>query len=230
MGETAQHRQRVTRAGGRKTRSILLDHAARLFMAQGFAGVSLSEIAAAAGAFPSQISYYFKTKDALFVEAACRELLHLGQAAEDAAAGARGAAAYRDALIGAVAPAPALALMIEAMTLAGRRAELTAMIARTFQRLHEEGTRAYDDERARRGWTGGGDPRATSQRFWDLALGVSLRVAATGGGQDAAVAAMRQAMREELAGADVAGEAMGRKDRGGKDVGDKDKGGKDSGR
>ncbi len=197
MSEAARHLQRATRAGGRKTRSVLLDRAAALFMKRGFADVALTEIAAAADAFPSQISYYFKTKEALFVEAACRELLHLGQAAETAAAGAGGAEAYRDALIGAVAPSPVLALMIEAMALARRRADLTAMIARTFERLHEEGTRAYGEQRARRGWTGSDDARATSQRFWDLAFGVSLRVAATGGGPAVAVSEMKQAMRAD---------------------------------
>ena len=177
---TARHEQRATREGGQKTRSRLLDAAAKLFVSRGFADASLTEIAAAADAFPSQVTYYFKSKEALFVEAACRELLHLGKAAEDAAARAGDQRGYIEALVRTVAPAPALAMIIEAMALARRRADLTPLIAKTFERLHDEGARAAVAARARRGWPLPKDPMAQSERFWALALGVSLRVAGTG--------------------------------------------------
>ena len=77
--------RRATRPEGRRTRSLLLDAASRLFREHGLAAVSTADIAAAAGAFPSQVTYYFRTKEALFVEAACREALYAAQAAEDAA-------------------------------------------------------------------------------------------------------------------------------------------------
>src|SRR3954470_18281829 len=44
---------RATRAGGRQTRRALLDAAGTLFADRGLAGVSASEIAREAGAFPS---------------------------------------------------------------------------------------------------------------------------------------------------------------------------------
>ena len=69
-----KHATRATRSAGRRMRSLLLDGASRLFRERGLAGTSISDIAAAANAFPSQITYYFRTKEALFVEAACREL------------------------------------------------------------------------------------------------------------------------------------------------------------
>lgn len=198
MGEAVRHLQRATRAGGRETRSRLMARAAELFMARGLVDVSLSEIAAAADAFPSQISYYFKTKEALFVEAACRELLHLGARAEAAAGKTSDEDAYGDALIRVVAPSPVLALMIEAMALARRRSDLTGMIERTFERLHEEGSRAFAGERERRGWDVRADTRATSQRFWDLAFGISLRVGAMGGSGEFAIREMRKAMRVDV--------------------------------
>ena len=37
------------------------------------------DFAAAADAFPSQITYYFRTKEALFVEAACRDMLYVAR-------------------------------------------------------------------------------------------------------------------------------------------------------
>src|ERR1043166_4730471 len=68
-----KHAVRATRTAGRRMRSLLLDGASRLFKEKGLAGTSISDIAAAADAFPSQITYYFRTKEALFVEAACRD-------------------------------------------------------------------------------------------------------------------------------------------------------------
>ena len=175
-----RHLQRATREAGQKPRSRLLDAATGVFLAQGFAATSMTEIATAADCFPSQVSYYFRTKEALFVEAACRELLHLGAAAEKAAADSQGRAAYVDALVNTVAPSPALLMMIEAIAISRRSPDLTAAIARTFERLHDEGARALATEQSRRKWRGP-DPAEASKRFWTLALGVSLRVAGTGG-------------------------------------------------
>src|ERR1700757_4628143 len=79
-----KHAVRATRSAGRKMRSLLLDAASRLFKEQGLSGTSISDIAAAADAFPSQITYYFRTKEALFVEAACRDMLYVARAAEQA--------------------------------------------------------------------------------------------------------------------------------------------------
>src|SRR5512145_2021894 len=93
-GDDPRHAARATRTAGREMRSRLLDAASRLFRERGLAGTSISDIAAAADAFPSQITYYFRTKEALFVEAACREILYAGSAAEAAAANARTPAEY----------------------------------------------------------------------------------------------------------------------------------------
>src|SRR5262252_10039906 len=80
-----KHAARATRSAGRKMRSLLLDAASRLFKDKGLSGASISDIAAAADAFPSQVTYYFRTKEALFVEAACRDMLYVARAAEQAA-------------------------------------------------------------------------------------------------------------------------------------------------
>src|ERR1700736_491931 len=77
-----KHTVRATRTAGRQMRSRLLDAASRLFRERGLAAVSIADIAAAADAFPSQITYYFRTKEALFVEAACRDVLYVARAAE----------------------------------------------------------------------------------------------------------------------------------------------------
>lgn len=170
---------RGVREPGKRMRSRLLDAAVELFKQRGAAGVAVAEIAAAAGAYPSQVTYYFRTKEALFVEAACREVLYVAAQAEAAAATAPTGGDYNRRLVETVLGAPGLALFVEALSLTRRRQDLAPLIERTFERLHAEGDRAYADARRKRGWTGAEDPAVTARRFWTLALGVALREGAT---------------------------------------------------
>jgi len=170
---------RAVREPGKRMRSRLLDAAVELFKAKGVSGVSVAEIAAAADAFPSQVTYYFRTKEALFVEAACREVLYVARQAELAAAGAPTGSAYNRRLVETVIGAPGLALFVEALSLTRRRQDLAPLIERTFERLHAEGDRAYAETRHRRGWSEAEDAGTVARRFWTLALGVALREGAT---------------------------------------------------
>src|ERR1700750_2431753 len=117
---TAPRRNTARRPAGRERRSQLLDAAVELFCARGLAGVSLSEIAAAAGAHPSQVTYYFGSKEALFVEAACRDLLIAGSEVEAAGRRARSRAGYARALVDTATRSPALGSVIQAMALVVR--------------------------------------------------------------------------------------------------------------
>ena len=171
---------RASRKTGRRMRSHLLDVAVGLFKAHGLAGVSVSGIAAAAQAFPSQVTYYFRTKEALFVEAACREILYTGQQAEHAASTAPTLPLYIRSLVESVVSSPGLALFIEALAVTRRRQDLAPLIERTFDRLYVEGDRAYAAIRDQRGWPHDDDPALRARRFWALALGSVLRGVATG--------------------------------------------------
>lgn len=170
---------RPLREPGKRMRSRLLDAAVELFKAKGAGGVAVAEIAEAAGAYPSQVTYYFRTKEALFVEAACREVLYVARQAEAAAAGARTGHDYNRRLVEAVIGSPGLALFVEALSLTRRRQDLAPLIERTFERLHAEGDRAYGEVRRSRGWDVGEDAATVARRFWTLALGVALREGAT---------------------------------------------------
>lgn len=170
---------RAMREPGKRMRSRLLDAAVELFKARGAAGVAVAEIAAAAGAYPSQVTYYFRTKEALFVEAACREVLYVARQAELAAAGARSGQDYNRRLVETVIGSPGLALFVEALSLTRRRQDLAPLVERTFERLHAEGDRAFADVRRSRGWAAAEDAATTARRFWTLALGVTLREGAT---------------------------------------------------
>jgi len=171
-------------------RSRLLDAAATLFKEKGLTGIAISDIAAAADAFPSQITYYFRTKEALFVEAACRDVLYVARSAEQSAHLARSPQAYTRALVDAVMAGDGLGFFVEALALARRRQDFAPLIERTIERLHTEGLRAYAGEMAAHGWRSLPDPATTAQRFWAIALGVALEGQALGRSQDQMVAEM----------------------------------------
>jgi AcrR family transcriptional regulator len=171
---------RIPRSAGKQMRSLLLDAAAQMFVNNGLAGVSLAQIAEQAGAHPSQVSYYFGSKESLFVEAACREVLHVASKAEQAAGKARTVKAYRDALVREVVPSHGLTLFLEALVLGRRQPQFTPLITRTIDRLHHEGTRAYIEACTRRDWPVSEGPAETARRYWAIVFGVSLRDAAMG--------------------------------------------------
>ena len=173
---------RTMREPGKRMRSRLLDAAVELFKAKGQGGVAVAEIAAAAGAYPSQVTYYFRTKEALFVEAACRDVLHAAAAVEQAGRRATGKDDYARRLTAAALSSPALPLFAEALLLARRREELRPLIARTLDRLHEEGARAVAERCSAQRWRLSAPPDAVARSFWATVLGIALE---SGGAGDA---------------------------------------------
>src|SRR6202008_76437 len=175
-----KHAARATRTAGRRMRSLLLAGPSPFFKENGLAGTSISDIAAAADAFPSQITYYFRTKEALFVEAACRDVLYVGRAAEQHAGKQLSPSDYTRALVESVMGTDAVGFFVEAMTLTRRRQDLAPLVERTVERLHAEGLRAYAAEMAARGWHSRLDPETSARRFWAIAIGVTIERQAMG--------------------------------------------------
>ncbi|WGD49012.1 TetR/AcrR family transcriptional regulator C-terminal domain-containing protein [Bradyrhizobium sp. CB1650] len=175
-----KHAARATRSAGRRMRSLLLDAASPLFKERGLSGTSIADIATAADAFPSQITYYFRTKEALFVECACRDLLYLARATEQAALRARSPREYTHALAETVTASDSVAFFAEALTLTRRRQDLAPLVERTIERLHTEGARAYAGQVARHGWRSLRAPDESSRRFWAVAIGIILEGYAMG--------------------------------------------------
>ncbi|MBB4368064.1 AcrR family transcriptional regulator [Bradyrhizobium sp. cir1] len=192
-----KHAARATRSAGRKMRSLLLDAASPLFRERGLSGTAITDIAAAANAFPSQITYYFRTKEALFVECACRELLYLARATEQAALRARTPREYTHALAETVTASDSVAFFAEALTLTRRRQDLAPLVERTIERLHTEGARAYGDQVARHGWRSLRAPDESSRRFWAVAIGVILEGYAMGRSPDELCAEMLRVLGEQ---------------------------------
>src|SRR5438876_6422831 len=192
-----KHAVRATRPAGRKMRSLLLDAASRLFRECGLSGTSIADIATAADAFPSQITYYFRTKEALFVEAACRDMLYLARAAEQAASRSNAPRDYTRALAETVTGTDSVAFFVEALTLTRRRQDLAPLVERTIERLHGEGLRAYAAKIERHGWRTLRDPDATSRRFWALAIGVTVEGYAMGRSPDELCSEMLRVLGEQ---------------------------------
>lgn len=179
-----KHAARATRSAGRRMRSVLLDAASRLFKERGLSGTSISDIAAAADAFPSQITYYFRTKEALFVETACRDMLYLARETERAALRVHTPREYTHALAQTVTATDSVAFFAEALTLTRRRQDLAPLVERTIERLHGEGARAYASQVERHGWRSLRAPEESSRRFWAIAIGVIVEGFAMGRAAD----------------------------------------------
>ena len=192
-----KHAARATRSAGRKMRSLLLDAASPLFRERGLSGTAIADIAAAANAFPSQITYYFRTKEALFVECACRELLYLARATEQAALTARTPRDYTHALAETVTASDSVAFFAEALTLTRRRQDLAPLVERTIERLHGEGARAYADQVARHGWRSLRAPDESTRRFWAVAIGIILEGHAMGRSPEELCAEMLRVLGEQ---------------------------------
>src|SRR5271155_3171804 len=174
-----QFQQPPSEKPGQRMRSRLLDAAAARFKAHGLADVAVAEIAADAGAFPSQVTYYFGSKEALFVEAACREMLYLARDAEAASAHPENEDDYIETMVRSVVGAPGLNLFVEALALAHRRPDLRPLAQRTFDRLDAESDRALRQHRQREGLPPG-NTAVHAHRFWVIALGMGARGGATG--------------------------------------------------
>ena len=179
---------RATRAAGRQTRRALLDAAGGLFGDRGLADVSTAEIARAAGAFPSQVTYYFGSKEALFVEAACRGVLRAASEVEQAGESKRSPRSYVRAVVHTALDSPALLRFVEAALLVHTRDDLAPRVHETFERLHTEAERAIGENLAARGWVIRAEPAAEARGFWASILGVAIEGATRGGSYDRASA------------------------------------------
>jgi AcrR family transcriptional regulator len=175
-----RHAIRATRQAGQQTRRSFLDAATKLFRERGLLGVSVSDIAAEAGAFPSQVTYYFGGKEALFVEAACRDLLHLASEIEAAGRRADSREGMAAEMLKLALDSPAPLAFVEAQLLAHHRPELRARVQETIARLYAEGERAIKEFLGERGWDLGTTPDVQIRLFWANLLGMSLEAAGTG--------------------------------------------------
>jgi AcrR family transcriptional regulator len=175
-----RHETRAVRSTGPETRRQILEAARILFTEWGLNGVSLTDIASEADVFPSQVTYYFGSKDALFVEAASRELLLLASKVEEAGSRSATPEQWARSTVKTALEEPGLLVFVEAMLLARSRPDLAPTVARTLEHLHAEGERALAAKAETNGWQLRAAPALEARAFWSGVLGVALEKAVTG--------------------------------------------------
>src|SRR5437899_1210147 len=75
---------------------------------------------------------------------------------------------------------PALLTFAEALLLARQRPDLAPLVARTLERLHAEGARAWGERRRQRRWGSDAPDEAVARGFWAVILGLVLERAGSG--------------------------------------------------
>jgi TetR/AcrR family transcriptional regulator, regulator of cefoperazone and chloramphenicol sensitivity len=162
------------RARGRRTRARILDQAAGLFAGQDYAAVSVAEIARSAGAHPHQVTYYFGSKDALFVQAAFLLLLRDARRLEPIGLRQRTPAAFRAAVARTTLALPAVPVVVRAMSISRLRPDLQKLaqyrLAILFRQAEHYLARVLD----RRGWTLDRPIEVEVRTFWSAVLGARL--------------------------------------------------------
>lgn len=171
---------RASRSSGRQTRSALLRAATELFLEHG-ESVPLSEICTRAGAHPNQITYYFGSKERLFVEVACAAVLRAGRHAEESALAADTVRGYTHTLVSTLLgpDAPSVRLFVAAMLLAGRRPGLDELITEALATLHTAGEQALTRTLQRKEWTLRAGVDVEARAFWSAIFGLAIQKAAT---------------------------------------------------
>lgn len=172
---------RATRRAGKHTRQVLFDAATELFLEHGEA-VSIARICSAADAHPNQVTYYYGSKEKLFVEVACAAILRAGKQAELDAADATTIGDYTHKLVGSLlgTASPSVEIFVEAMVMTGRRGELRDLISTTLRTLHASGEAALLGTLARTGWQLRASIDVEAKAFWSAIFGLVVQKTATG--------------------------------------------------
>ncbi|MBP1053415.1 MULTISPECIES: TetR/AcrR family transcriptional regulator C-terminal domain-containing protein [Rhodococcus] len=181
MATEAVPAARATRESGKQTRMALFNAATELFLEHGDS-VSIAQICTAAGAHPNQVTYYYGSKEKLFVEVACAAVLRAGKRAEVDAADADTVGDYTKKLVGSLlgSGAPSVELFVEAMMMTGRRGELRDLISETLRTLHSSGETALLRTLIRTGWQLRAGIDVESKAFWSAIFGLVIQKTATG--------------------------------------------------
>ncbi|ASR04967.1 TetR/AcrR family transcriptional regulator C-terminal domain-containing protein [Gordonia rubripertincta] len=172
---------RASREAGRATRQALLRAAGEVFAEHGDAA-SVAQICQRADAYPNQVTYYFGSKEQLFVEVACAGVLRAGRRAEEAAAGTTTVRDYTNTLVGTLLGPCArdVELFTTAMLLTSRRTDLREHITDTLRTLHERGEQALMSTLVRTGWQLRAGIDVEAKAFWSAIFGLAVQKAATG--------------------------------------------------
>lgn len=167
-------RRAPLRDRGRNTRHRIAEAAAQLFTQRPLAEVSVSDVAAAAGVFPNQVTYYFGSKDALFIHAAFLALLHDAERLEAAGRRMRTPESFRAAIARTVLVLPAVPVVVHALAIGGTRPELAGTVDHYLRLLFRRSDHYLAGVLARRGWQAERPIGVETRTFWSTAFGAAL--------------------------------------------------------
>lgn len=159
---------------GRSTRQRILESAARLYAKLPPGQVSVAAIADAAQAYPNQITYYFGSKDVLFVHAAFLGLLHDAERIESVGFTVSSPAAFASGIARTVLALPSIANVVRALAVSSARPELSAVVDHHLRLLFRQSERYLAELLERRGWVTDRAVAAEVRTFWSAALGATL--------------------------------------------------------
>ncbi len=171
---------RATRSAGKQTRQTLLHAADHVFRTEGETA-SVAQICERAGTFPNQVTYYFGSKEQLFVEVACAAVLRAGRHAEEAAEATPTVRDYAQTLVTTLL-GPELRgveMFTTAMLLVSRRPDLREFITTTLHTLHERGEEALMQKLVRTGWQLRASIGVEAKAFWSAIFGLAVQKSAT---------------------------------------------------
>lgn len=165
---------------GRNTRRRIAQAAARLLTERSPADVGISDVAAAAGVFPNQVTYYFGSKDALFIHAAFLALLQDAEHLESVGLRTRTPQSFRTAIAGTVLTLPSVPVVVHALAIGSARPELAAVVDHYLRLLFRRSEHYLAGALASRGWQVERPIDVETRTFWSMAFGTALLCRATG--------------------------------------------------
>jgi AcrR family transcriptional regulator len=173
-------------ARGHSTRQKILDSAEKLYLSKPAGEVSVAAIAADAGAFPNQVTYYFGSKDSLFVHAAFLALLHDAKRVETVGLSAQSPSSFRTAIARTVLILPSLPLVVRALAAGTSRPDLAKVVDQHLNLLFGQSERYLARLMRQRNWQIQRPLPVETRTFWSAAFGAALlsQAGVTGSGND----------------------------------------------
>ncbi len=175
-----------SQARGHSTRGRILDSAVKLYLANPSSDVSVAAIATEAGVFPNQVTYYFGSKDSLFIHAAFLALLHDAERVEAIGHSAGSPESFRRNMARTALMLPSMPLVVRALAVGTSRPALAAVVDQHLNLLFRQSGRYLARLLAQRDWEVERPLPVETRTFWSAAFGATLlsQAGVTGSGSD----------------------------------------------
>ncbi|MFF2319412.1 TetR/AcrR family transcriptional regulator C-terminal domain-containing protein [Arthrobacter sp. NPDC058097] len=175
-----------SQARGHSTKGRILDSAVKLYLANPSAKVSVAAIAADAGVFPNQVTYYFGSKDSLFIHAAFLALLHDAERLEAIGHSAGTPESFRRNMARTALILPSMPLVVRALAVGTSVPALASVVDQHLNLLFHQSERYLARMLKQRHWEVQRPIPVETRTFWSAAFGATLlsQAGATGSGSD----------------------------------------------